>query len=118
MVNNRRSTEFKTIKEVLSSAEANLEKLSQTKGEITCVATGGYDIDKLTSGLHENELIIIAARPAMGKTAFAINLATNVAMNNDKAVALFNMEMGAEQLVNRMLSSLGQIEGKKMATRN
>lgn len=112
VVNNRRSTEFKTIKEVLSSAEANLEKLSQTKGEITGVATGWYDIDKLTSGLHENELIIIAARPAMGKTAFAINLATNVAMNNDKAVALFNMEMGAEQLVNRMLSSLGQIEGK------
>ena len=118
VVNNRRSTEFKTIKEVLSSAEANLEKLSQTKGEITGVATGWYDIDKLTSGLHENELIIIAARPAMGKTAFAINLATNVAMNNDKAVALFNMEMGAEQLVNRMLSSLGQIEGKKLATGN
>ena len=118
VVNNRRSTEFKTIKEVLSTAEANLEKLSQTKGDITGLATCWYDIDQLTSGLHENEFIIIAARPAMGKTAFAVNLATNIAMNTDKAVALFNMEMGAEQLANRMLSSLGQIEGKKIATGN
>ena len=118
VVNNRRSTEFKSIREVLETAEANLEKLAETKGEVTGVSTGWYDIDHLTSGLHENELIIIAARPAMGKTAFALNLATNVAMNSSKAVALFNMEMGAEQLVNRMISSLGQIEGKKMATGN
>ena len=118
VVNNRRSTEFKSIKEVLQTAEANLEKLSQTKGDITGVATGWYDIDQLTSGLHESQLIIIAARPAMGKTAFAVNLATNVAMNSDKAVALFNLEMSAEQLVNRMISSLGQIEGKKLATGN
>lgn len=118
VVNNRRSTEFKSIKDVLATAESNLEKLSQTKGEITGVATGWYDIDHLTSGLHENELIIIAARPAMGKTAFAVNLAANVALNTNKAVALFNMEMGAEQLVNRMISSLGQIEGRKLATGN
>lgn len=116
VVNNRRSTEFKTIKEVLVSAEANLEKLSETKGEVTGLATGWYDIDHLTSGLHENEFIIIAARPAMGKTAFALNLASNVALNTNKAVALFNMEMAAEQLVNRMISSLGQIEGRKLAT--
>lgn len=118
VVNNRRSTEFKTIKDVLAQAEANLEKLSKTKGEVTGVSTGWYDIDHLTSGLHENELIIIAARPAMGKTAFAVNLAANVAMTSDKAVALFNMEMGADQLVNRMISSLGQIEGKKLSTGN
>ena len=118
VVNNRRSTEFKSIKEVLSSAEENLEKLSKTKGEITGVPTGWYDIDRLTSGFHENELIIIAARPAMGKTAFALNLATNVALSTNKGVALFNMEMGAEQLVNRMLSSLGQIEGRKLTTGN
>ena len=118
VVNNRRSTEFKKINEVLATAEKNLEKLSQTKGEVTGVGTGWYDIDHLTSGLHENELIIIAARPAMGKTAFALNLASNVALNTKKAVALFNMEMGAEQLVNRMISSLGQIEGRKLATGN
>lgn len=118
VVKNRRSTEFKPIKSVLEVAEANLEKLAETKGDVTGVATGWYDIDNLTSGLHENEFIIIAARPAMGKTAFALNLATNVAMNNKKGVALFNMEMGAEQLVNRMISSLGQVEGKKLTTGN
>lgn len=118
VVNNRRSTEFKTIKEVLATAEQNLETLSKTKGDVTGVSTGWYDIDKLTSGLHESEFIIIAARPAMGKTAFALNLATNVALTSDKAVALFNMEMGAEQLVNRMISSLGQIEGHKLTTGN
>lgn len=118
VVKNRRSTEFKPIKSVLEAAEANLEKLAETKGDVTGVATGWYDIDNLTSGLHENEFIIIAARPAMGKTAFALNLATNVAMNNKKGVALFNMEMGAEQLVNRMISSLGQVEAKKLTTGN
>ena len=116
IIKNRRSTEFRTIKEVLDSTHANLEKLAATKGEITGIPTGWYDIDNLTTGLQGNQLIIIAARPAMGKTAFALNLATNVAINTDKTVALFNMEMGAEQLASRMLSSLGQIEGKKLAT--
>lgn len=116
IVKNRRSTEFRTIKEVLESTQANLEKLAATKGEITGLPTGWYDIDNLTTGLQANQLIIIAARPAMGKTAFALNLATNVAINTGKTVALFNLEMGAEQLASRMLSSLGQIEGKKLAT--
>lgn len=116
IVKNRRSTEFRTIKEVLDSTQANLEKLAATKGEITGLPTGWYDIDNLTTGLQPNQLIIIAARPAMGKTAFALNLATNVAINTGKTVALFNLEMGAEQLASRMLSSLGQIEGKKLAT--
>lgn len=116
IVKNRRSTEFRTIKEVLDSTQANLEKLAATKGEVTGVPTGWYDIDNITTGLQPNQLIIIAARPAMGKTAFALNLATNVAINTDKTVALFNLEMGAEQLASRMLSSLGQIEGKKLAT--
>lgn len=116
IVKNRRSTEFRTIKEVLDSTQANLEKLAATKGEVTGLPTGWYDIDNLTTGLQANQLIIIAARPAMGKTAFALNLATNVAINTGKTVALFNLEMGAEQLASRMLSSLGQIEGKKLAT--
>ena len=116
IVKNRRSTEFRTIKEVLDSTQANLEKLAATKGEVTGLPTGWYDIDNITTGLQANQLIIIAARPAMGKTAFALNLATNVAINTNKTVALFNLEMGAEQLASRMLSSLGQIEGKKLAT--
>lgn len=112
----RRTSEFKSIKEVLYKTQSDLETLSKTKGDITGVATGWYDLDKITSGLQESQFIIIAARPAMGKTAFALNLATHVAMNSDKAVAVFNLEMSAEQLAMRMLSSLGQIEGYKLKT--
>jgi len=116
VVKNRRSSEFRTIKDVLIQTQRNLEILAQSKSDVTGIATGWYDIDKLTTGLHGSQLIIIAARPAMGKTAFALNLATNVALNSGKPVALFNLEMGAEQLANRMLSSLGQVEGNKIAT--
>lgn len=115
---NRRTSEFKTIQNVLFKTQENLEVLAKNKGDVTGVPTGWIDIDRITTGLHSNELIIIAARPAMGKTAFALNLATNVAINTDKTVALFNMEMGAEQLATRMLSSLGQIEGTKLSTGN
>lgn len=116
VVRNRRGSEFKTIQDVLFKAQADLEKLSSLKGDITGVPSGYYDIDKLTSGFHENELIILAARPAMGKTAFALNMAVNMALNAKKSVALFNMEMGAEQLISRMLSSVGQIEASKLRT--
>ena len=118
IVKNRKSSEFKQIKDVLAKATKDLEKLSESKGEITGIPTGWYDFDKITSGLHENELIIVAARPAMGKTAFAVNMATNIAMNTSKAVALFNMEMSAEQLAQRIISSLGQIDGNKLRTGN
>lgn len=116
VVKTRKGTEFRSIQDVLFKAQQDLEKLAQTRGEITGVATGFYDLDKLTSGLHSNELIIIAARPAMGKTAFAVNIAVNVAMNQKKAVALFNMEMSAEQLAMRMLASAGQIDQGKLKT--
>ncbi|MEI3530610.1 MAG: replicative DNA helicase [Bacilli bacterium] len=114
VVKTRKGTEFRTIQDVLYKTQADLEKLAQTKGEITGLRTGFPDLDRVTSGLHENELIIIAARPAMGKTAFAVNLAVNAASNCDKAVALFNMEMGAEQLAMRMLASAGQIDQTKL----
>ena len=116
VVKNRRSSEFRTIKDVLIQTQKNLEKLAQAKSDVTGIATGWYDIDKLTTGLHGGQLIIIAARPAMGKTAFALNLASNVALTSGQTVALFNLEMGAEQLANRMLSSQGQVEGNKIAT--
>lgn len=112
----RSDNEFRPIQEVLFKTQLNLEKLAQTKGEVTGISTGFYDIDKITSGFHENELIIIAARPAMGKTAFALNLATNMASSSGKAVAIFNLEMGAEQLAMRMLSSAGQLDGRKLAS--
>ena len=112
----RKSSEFHKIQDVVFKAQENLEKLCNQKGEITGLATGFYEIDKLTSGLHENELIIIAARPAMGKTAFALNIATNIAKTTSKAVAIFNLEMNAEQLVTRMFSSAAQVEGSKLRT--
>lgn len=105
IVKDRRSTEFQTIKDVVYRVQKNLQTLAETKGDITGIATGWTDFDKITSGLHENQFIIIAARPAMGKTAFALNLATNVVTSSKKSVAVFNLEMGAEQLANRMLSS-------------
>lgn len=114
VVKTRKGSEFKSIRDVLIKTQSDLERLAQNKGEITGLSTGFSEIDKITSGLHPNELIIIAARPAMGKTAFALNLATNIAMNQSKAVALFNMEMGAEQLALRMLASVRQIDQGKL----
>ena len=116
IIKNRKSSEFRSIKDVLAKTENNLEILAANKNEITGISTGWYALDKITTGLHEGELIIIAARPAMGKTAFALNLATHVAMTNEKAVAVFNMEMTAEQLATRIISSLGQIETYKLRT--
>ena len=111
-----RSTEFKPISEVLAKNQKDLEKLSSNKGDITGIPTGYYELDKITSGFHPHELIIIAARPGMGKTAIALNLVTNIAINAKKTVALFNMEMGAEQLTTRMISSVGQVEASKLKT--
>ena len=116
IVKNRKSTEFRSIKDVLQKTEANLEFLAENKNEITGLATGLYDFDKVTTGLHPGELIIIAARPGMGKTAFALNIAANAAKIQDKGVAVFNLEMPAEQLATRIISSLGQIDGYKLRT--
>lgn len=114
VVKNRKSSEFKQMPEVLSEIEENLEKLASNKGKISGIPTGFYDFDNLTDGFHENELVIIAARPAMGKTALALNIATNVALKSKKSVIIFTLEMRAEQLVTRMISSLGQVEAKKL----
>ena len=113
---NIRSTEFKSIQEVLNKTQADLEKLASQKGDITGIPTGYYELDKITSGFHPHELIIIAARPGMGKTAIALNMVTNIAINAQKSVALFNMEMGAEQLAMRMIASVGQIDSAKLKT--
>lgn len=116
VIRTREVSEFKPITEALRLAQENLEKMAQNKNAVTGLTTGFYELDKATAGLHEGELIILAARPGMGKTAFALNLATNAAFSTNKAVALFNLEMSAEQLVNRMISSVGQIEGDKLKT--
>ena len=113
-----KTSEFKPIQEVLVKTQSDLEKLAANKGDITGIPTGFYDFDKITSGFHPYQMIVIAARPGMGKTAFALNIATNIAIKAKKSVAIFNMEMGAEQLATRMLSSVGQIEGSKLKTGN
>lgn len=118
IIGKRRSSEFREIGEVLNNFQSNLEKLAETKGEITGIPTGYTDFDRLTSGLHENQFIILAARPAVGKTAFALNIAAHVATHTNKSVALFELEMSAEQLASRMVASLGQIDGRKLTTGN
>ena len=117
VVKNRQSSEFRPFKDILISAQKNLEELSKAKGDVTGIASGFIDLDRLTAGFHENQLIIVAARPAMGKTVFALNVAVNAALAG-KSVAIFNLEMDAVQLANRMLSSVGQIEGRKFMSGN
>jgi len=116
VVKTRKTSELIPIGTALRQAQENLELMAKNKSAITGLTTGFYDLDRATAGLHEGELIIIAARPGMGKTAFALNLACNAAFSTEKSVAIFNLEMSAEQLVNRMISSVGQIEGDKLKT--
>jgi replicative DNA helicase len=111
----RRGTEFRNIQDVLTKTQADLEQLASLGSDVTGLSTGFGNIDKMTTGLHPTELIIIAARPGMGKTAFMLNLATSVAADN-KTVAVFNLEMNAEQVATRMISSLGQITITKLRT--
>ena len=113
---NRRTSEFRSIQDVLSKAQDDLETLAKNKGNITGITSGLWDLDNLTSGFHPNQLIIIAARPAVGKSALALNMAINAAKSTKKNIAIFSLEMPAEQLIMRMISSLGQIDNKKLST--
>lgn len=112
----RMTKDIKPIQEVLDQAQEEIEFLAKNGGDVTGIPSGFYDLDKRTTGFHPNELIIIAARPGMGKTALAINMATNMAINSKKSVAFFTLEMSAVQVVNRMFSSIGQIDGLKLRT--
>ena len=112
----RRTTEFRKIQDVLVKTQEDIEMLVKNKGKITGLTTGLRDLDNVTEGLHETQLIIIAARPAVGKTAFALNIAAAAAKSTKKNIAIFSLEMPAEQLVLRMISSLGQIDNKKLQT--
>ena len=112
----RRTSEFRTVGEVLDKAQTDLSVLAKNKGQITGLTTGLIDLDNLTNGFHPTQLVIIAARPAVGKTAFALNIACAAAKSTKKNIAIFSLEMPAEQLVMRMISSLGQIDNKKLQT--
>jgi replicative DNA helicase len=112
----RSSQGFVPIKDVLVDTFNKLEELYNNKGNITGIPTGFADLDFKTSGLHNSDLILIAARPAMGKTAFALNLAQNAAVHSQVPLAVFSLEMSRDQLVNRMLSSEAMVDGSKMRT--
>lgn len=107
---------FRPIKELLVDALDRIDQLFQRDNPITGVATGFYDLDMMTSGLQNSDLVIIAGRPSMGKTAFALNIAQNAAIKDELSVALFSMEMPSEQLAMRMMSSLGRIDQHKVRT--
>jgi len=94
-----------SIAEILVTTYENIEKAYSSDGTVTGLSTGFIDLDRKTSGLQRSDLILLAARPAMGKTAFALNLCQNVAMKNDASVAIFSLEMAKDQFVQRMLSS-------------
>lgn len=117
-ISNEQKKGFRTIIDVIDSTQSILDERSQKIGDVTGTSTGFTDFDQITTGLHEDNLIIIAARPAMGKTAFALNIAQNVAKNSDKPVAIFSLEMGAESLVERMLSAEGLIPSYHVRTGN
>ena len=112
----RRTSEFRKIQDVLAKTQEDIEMLVKNKGKVTGLTYGLKDLDNITEGMHPSQLIIIAARPAVGKTAFALNIATAAAKATKKNVAIFSLEMPAEQLVLRMISSLGQIDNKKLQT--
>lgn len=112
----RNSTGFQAIADVLNSTMENIDRLSQQNEEITGLPTGYPELDKMTAGLQPEELIILAARPAVGKTAFALNIAQNIGTRTDRSVAIFSLEMGAESLVNRMLCAEGTIEAGHLRT--
>ncbi|WP_054663540.1 replicative DNA helicase [Lacticaseibacillus camelliae] len=107
---------FRPIKDVLNNAMDEIDKLAQGDQTITGLPTGFKALDEITTGLHDDELIIIAARPAVGKTAFALNIAQNVGTKTPKTVAMFSLEMGAESLVNRMLCAEGNINSQHLRT--
>lgn len=110
----RKTSEFRNVKDVLVKAQQDLQKLVENHGRVTGLTTGLIDLDKLTEGLHPTQMIIIAARPAVGKTAFALNLLTAAAKSTKKNIAMFSLEMPAEQLILRMISSVGQIDNAKL----
>jgi len=105
---------FRPIKSVLGDTINHLDTLFNSDSHITGLATGFNEFDDLTSGLQRSDLIIVAGRPSMGKTAYAMNLAENVALTQQEPVAVFSMEMPAEQIATRMISSLGRVEMQKL----
>lgn len=107
---------FVSVQETLKDAMAKIQELNEFEGDITGIPSGFQEFDRLTAGLQPSDLIIVAGRPAMGKTTFAMNLAESAAIRHGKSVAVFSMEMASMQLVMRMFSSIGQIDQGRIRT--
>ena len=114
----RSTGDFVPIKQVVLNALDKIEKASKNKGTVTGIPTGFIDLDYKTSGFQPSDLILIAARPSMGKTAFVLNVAQNMAFKEEKTVAIFSLEMSKEQLVNRLFSLESKVDSQALRTGN
>lgn len=112
---NRNTKDYAVMKDILITTLDNIEKMQNKKTRLSGMKSGFYDLDEKISGLNNSDLIIVAARPAMGKSAFVLNIATYVAMHNKVPVMIFNLEMSKEQLANRILSGEAEVDNKKIA---
>lgn len=118
LVQRRGADEFVPIRQIVMNVMDNIEKASHNKGNVTGVATGFLDLDYKTSGMQPSDLILVAARPSMGKTAFVLNIAEYVAFKQNKTVAIFSLEMSKEQLVNRLFSMEARVDSQHIRTGN
>ena len=116
--NQNTGTGFRNVADILDTHMQIVETRSQTDGFVTGLSTGFVGLDKITTGLHEGNLIILAARPAMGKTALALNIAKHVAVQEHKPTVIFSLEMGAEELIERIVASEGMVRGYHLKTGN
>lgn len=112
------TTDFKKIGKVVEETITQINELSEAEGGVTGLPTGFTELDRMTTGFHDDELIILAARPGVGKTAFALNVAQYVGLHAGKTVGMFSLEMGADQLVQRMIASTGLIDSQHLRTGN
>lgn len=116
VIQQRGGSEFEPIRDVVLRTLDSIEKVAKQKGNITGLETGFRDLDAKTAGLQKSDLILIAARPAMGKTAFVLNIAEYVALHSNSTIALFSLEMSKEQLVKRMLAMNSMVDSQKIRT--
>ena len=116
LLQNRSGGEFESIKDVVIQAIEGIEKASKTAGKVTGISSGFYDLDYKTAGFHPSDLILVAARPAMGKTAFVLNIAEHAAVKENIPTAIFSLEMSKEQLVKRILSMNSKVDSQAMRT--
>lgn len=118
LLQRRNTGEYVPIKQVVLNALEKIEKASKSKGTVTGIPTGFIDLDYKLSGLQPSDLVLVAARPSMGKTAFVLNIAQYMAFKKDKCVAIFSLEMSKEQLVNRLFSLESQVDAQALRTGN